>query len=214
MRPVIESPKAPTKLPASDRILEQARIHLFNYGYSAFTMDALATELGMSKKTLYVHFRSKDAILRATISNFAVGLRTEADIILVQPRLNFAEKLRGLAETIMERLGHIRPEILRELLRTAPHLHRHIEQVRSENIAQMFGRFIEAGQLAGAIHDDISPVFAGEYYMHAMQGMMHAETLRRLRLAPAETFDKALRLFFGGLLTPAGHKEYEKNFPR
>jgi AcrR family transcriptional regulator len=30
-------------------------------------MNALATELGMSKKTLYVHFRSKDAILRAAI---------------------------------------------------------------------------------------------------------------------------------------------------
>jgi len=30
MRPVIESPKAPTQLPPSNRILEQARIHLFN----------------------------------------------------------------------------------------------------------------------------------------------------------------------------------------
>ena len=169
-------------------------------------MNALATELGMSKKTLYVHFRSKDAILRAAISNFAGGLRTEAYIIPAQPRLNFAEKLRGFTETIMERLSRIRPGISPDLLRSAPHLHRHIEQVRSENIAQIFGRFIEAGQLAGAIHDDINPVFAGEYHMHA-------ETLGRLRLAPAETFDKALRLFFGGLLTPAGHKEYEKNFP-
>jgi hypothetical protein len=67
--------------------------------------------------------------------------------------------------------------------------------------------------LAGAVRDDISPVFAGEFYIHAIQGMMSADTMQRLRLTPAETFDRALRVFFGGLLTPTGQKEYEKTFP-
>ena len=45
--------------PPSRRILDAARVHLFTYGYSALTMDGLATELGMSKKTLYVHFHAQ-----------------------------------------------------------------------------------------------------------------------------------------------------------
>ena len=34
-------------------------------------MDALAAELGMSKKTLYVHFAGKDEIIGALIGGFA-----------------------------------------------------------------------------------------------------------------------------------------------
>lgn len=207
-------PSPATPATVRQRILAQARLHLFNHGYTGFTMDALAAELGMSKKTLYVHFRSKDAIIRTAISTFGAGVRAEADTILAQPRLTFCEKLRGFAHTMMERLETLRPAIVRDVQRAAPHIYRHMLQVRSENLGYAFGRFIEEGQLAGAVRDDVSPVFAGEFYVHAIQGMMSADTMQRLHLTPAETFERALRLFFGGLLTPSGQKEYEKTFPR
>jgi AcrR family transcriptional regulator len=213
--PAASSTSIPANKASPDaRILEQARVRLLGYGYAAFTMDALAGDLGMSKKTLYVHFQGKDAIIRAAMDDVGIALRHEADKILAQPRVTFAEKLRGLAETIVEKISRLRPEFIQELNRSAPHLHRHMQQLRGETISYVFGRFIEEGQLAGAIHDDINPVFAGEYYMHAMQGMMHGDTLRRLRLSPAETFEQAIRLFFGGLLTSHGKLEYEKSFPR
>jgi AcrR family transcriptional regulator len=205
---------APARDDIRARILAQSRLHLFNSGYRAFTMDHLAAELGISKKTLYVHFRSKDAIIRSVINDFAAGVRAEAEALIARPRLTFAEKLRGFAESMMARLEHVRPAVMRDLQRTAPHLHRYLQQVRSENIGYTFGRFLEEGQLTGAVRDDLSPVFAGEFYVHAMQGLMSPETQQRLRLSPAETFERALRIFFGGLLTPSGQKEYEKLFPR
>jgi len=177
-------------------------------------MDSLARKLGMSKKTLYVHFASKDAIIMAAIEAFAHGLRTEVEAILAQRRITFAEKLRAFAEAVAVRLGRLHPEFLTELLEFAPHIHRHLEQVRSQNMARIFGRFVEAGQLSGTIRDDVSPVFAGEFYMHAMQGMMNGATLARLKLTPTKTFDQALQIFYAGLLTPKGQKEYEKSFPR
>ncbi|MEO6002724.1 MAG: TetR/AcrR family transcriptional regulator [Opitutus sp.] len=195
------------------RILAQARTHFFHYGYSSFTMDDLATELGMSKKTLYVHFQSKEMIIRAVLDTFAAEVRSDAEQLLAHPSLAFAEKLRGFALSLMERLAQVSPAVLRDLQRFAPALHRHVEQLRGKNIPYIFGRFIEAGQIAGVVRDDISPVFAGEYYLHAMQGMMQPATLQRLNLPPQTVLDRALRLFFCGLLTPVGHKEYEKSFP-
>jgi hypothetical protein len=38
--------------------------------------------------------------------------------------------------------------------------------------------------------------------------------LQRLHLGPESVFENSIDLFFGGLLTPAGRKEYEKLFPR
>ena len=47
------------------RILAAAREHFFAHGFRRVTMDDLAQELGMSKKTLYAHFPSKTALLEA-----------------------------------------------------------------------------------------------------------------------------------------------------
>jgi AcrR family transcriptional regulator len=196
------------------RILDQARRHFFSYGYSAFTMDDLATDLGMSKKTLYVHFPGKETLIRAVLDAFSVEVRADADRLLADPGLSFTEKLRGFALGMMERFSRVTPAVLRDVQRFAPGIHRHIEQLRSKNIPHVFGRFVEAGQVAGMVRDDVSPVFAGEFYLHAMQGIMNPMTLQRLDLPPDVALDRALRMFFGGLLTPAGHKEYEKSFPR
>ena len=195
------------------RVLEQARRHFLAYGYSSFTMDDLATELGISKKTLYVHFQGKEMIIRAVLDAFAAELRVEADQLMANRSVAFAEKLRAFALTLMERLAQVSPAVLRDLQRFAPALHRHIEQLRSKNIPYIFGRFVEAGQIGGVVRDDVSPVFASEFLLHAMQGLMQPTTLQRLNIPPQVAVEQGLRIFFCGLLTPAGHKEYEKSFP-
>ena len=51
---------------ARQRIVAGARSH-FSRGLRGVTMDELAEELGMSKKTLYAHFRSKKAVVKAAM---------------------------------------------------------------------------------------------------------------------------------------------------
>ncbi|MGA3007796.1 MAG: TetR/AcrR family transcriptional regulator [Opitutaceae bacterium] len=190
------------------------RARFFAHGYSAFTMADLATELGMSKKTLYVHFRGKHAIIRAVIDEMAAEIRADAETVLHDSRLTFVEKLRGFVQGMIERLASADHTVMRDLQRFAPDLHRYIEQMRSRNIPYIFGRFVEEGQLCGAVCDDVSPIIAVEFLLHAVQGMMQPAVLKRLRLGPPDVFENSINLFFGGLLTPAGRKEYEKFFPR
>nr|MBA3354117.1 helix-turn-helix transcriptional regulator [Blastocatellia bacterium] len=51
------------------RVLEAARGHFFHHGFRNVTMDDLAAELGVSKKTLYAHFPGKDALLEAVLND-------------------------------------------------------------------------------------------------------------------------------------------------
>lgn len=214
IRPLREQPLVNTPPPPPQRILAEARALFFSRGYSAFTMDDLAAALGMSKKTLYVHFPGKDAMIRAVIDGFATEVRADTEALLANHSLQFAEKLRGFAQGMVERLSKLTPAILADLEQYAPPLHQYILQTRAKNLPYVFGRFLEEGQLCGAVRDNVSPVFASEFFLHAMQGLMQADTLKRLRVAPEACFDHAVRLFFGGLLTPSGQKEHEKLFPR
>lgn len=204
----------PPSSPVRARILQQAREHLFTRGYNSLTMAELATELGMSKKTLYVHFAGKEPLLREVILEFGQEVRAGAELILGDPSLSFAEKLRRFAEAMIERLSHLNPHLIRDLQRYAPELHRLTEQVRRENIPFIFGRLIKEGQGAGMVRVEVNPAFATEFLLHAMQGLHLPTTLQRLHLAPQDVFRQAINLFFGGLLTPAGRKDYEKLFPR
>jgi AcrR family transcriptional regulator len=199
---------------ATQRIVAAARRHLFAYGYSSFTMDDLARELGMSKKTLYVHFPGKDALVEQIIDGFARDARATADAIFADKELGFIEKLRRFTASMVERFAQLHPHMLRDLERSAPHIYRHIEEVRYRNIPHVFGQLLRQGQAAGRVRPDLDPAFAIEFWRPAVQSLMHPATLERLKLRPDEAFTQAINLFFGGLLTPVGHKEYEKLLPR
>src|SRR5260221_1635143 len=95
--------------PVPIRIVRQARAHLFAHGYSQCTMDELAAELGMSKKTLYVHFAGKEALMHAVVEDLSREIRASADGLFANPRLNFAEKLQGFAEGMVERTARMNP---------------------------------------------------------------------------------------------------------
>ena len=55
--------------PNRQRIINAARGHFFNHGFRSVTMDDLAEELGISKKTLYAHFPGKFDLLEAVLSD-------------------------------------------------------------------------------------------------------------------------------------------------
>lgn len=200
--------------PAVARILRQAREHFFVHGYCACTMDDLAAELGMSKKTLYVHFPGKESIMRAVLDQLGREVRADAEELLANRQLGFSEKLRGFAEGMVQRLALLNPRTLRDLQRFAPELYALTVELRQKNIPYIFGRFIEEGKLTGKVRDDVDAAFAVEFFLQAMIGLIHPATLDRLNLAPREVLPRAIDLFFGGLLTPAGRKEHEKLFAR
>jgi AcrR family transcriptional regulator len=50
-----------------DEILDAARALLSQRGYAAMSMDDLASQVGISKPTLYSHFPTKDDIVIATV---------------------------------------------------------------------------------------------------------------------------------------------------
>src|SRR5262249_4713398 len=50
-----------------DRILDAAERLLARFGYKKTTMEDIAREAGLGKRTLYLHFASKEAVALATI---------------------------------------------------------------------------------------------------------------------------------------------------
>lgn len=77
------SPLPPTRPRAAptgttrDAILDAAGTLLGRYGYTKTTMDDLAREAGVARRTLYLHFQSKDEIFLARIDRVVERLLGE-----------------------------------------------------------------------------------------------------------------------------------------
>ena len=202
------APALPVESPDA-RILATAQRQLFTYGYNALTMDDLARELGMSKKTLYVHFPSKDTLAETILDGIGKSIRTQLEAVLSHPKFTFAQKLCGVIDVVGSLLGKVSPATFRDLQRYAPHLYQKIEAIRQKNIPFVIGSLIRTGIAEGMVRPEIDPAFAAEFWLQAIRGLIQPDILDRTQLTPKQTLGKSIHLFFNGLLTPAGRKDYE-----
>jgi AcrR family transcriptional regulator len=60
-----------------DRILEKAHEMFMRYGIRSVSMDDIAAQLGVSKKTLYQYYTDKEELVNAVLSGVLEGNRNQ-----------------------------------------------------------------------------------------------------------------------------------------
>lgn len=194
-----------------ERILAAARQHFFRYGFARFTMDDLAAELGMSKKTIYVHFRGKEELIDALISAKMTHVLAGVDTILARSGAGFSERATELFRHVIAELGEVSQVFLRDLSRLVPEAYEKLEKVRRENIPRIWKKLLEEGISAGAVRADLDTTFAANFMLLAIQALLHPDNLGQFKMTPGEAMKRIFDLTFAGMLTSKGLKDYEKN---
>ena len=189
------------------RILQKAGPLLMSRGFTLLNMSDLATDLGISKKTLYLHFETKQQLALAVIEAFAANLRRDAEAILSDPSLNFLDKLQGLMLGIIERMSVVNSGALEDLKRRAPEAYLRIEQLRAKMIPYLFGSLLEQGIEEGLVREDVNLALAIDYHLHAIQGLLDPAALARLKLSLGAASQQAFRIFFHGVLNPSATQQ-------
>ena len=82
-----------------ERILE-ATIKVFNKKGLKFTMDDIAEELSMSKKTIYTVFDNKEAMFFCMVDYCFDKIKEQKNKVLSDDTLTTSEKLRGVLKVL------------------------------------------------------------------------------------------------------------------
>src|SRR4051812_47673665 len=99
--------------PAHAQIVAEARRHFFAHGFRGVTMDDLAVELGMSKKTLYAHFPSKTALLETVVREKMQSVQSDFEQIVKEPTDDVLATLHGLVACLQGHTTEIQPAFFR-----------------------------------------------------------------------------------------------------
>lgn len=187
------------------RILEAARAHFFRHGFRNVTMDDLAGELAVSKKTLYAHFASKDALLEAVLRDKFESIRATLQSAAPGKAKHFPDALRDLLSGLQRELAEFEPPFLRDMHK-APETFQRLEQRRSRLIREHFGRLFRQGQRDGNVRTDVPAKLMIETLLGAVHGIMNPQKLDELGLAPKAAFAGLIDLLLHGAVVAKGSK--------
>jgi AcrR family transcriptional regulator len=168
-------------------------------------MDDLARELGMSKKTLYSHFESKEELLRAVLVRRTGEVDRGLEAI-VSAKESFPAKLGHLARFLQGKVAEVSPVFLEDIRRYAPECFRVVEEFRGRAIPRYFGRLFEEGIRTGHVRKQVNRELLIRMLVLSIQGIIRPEAVEELRLRPREALDHILAILFDGILTPTGRR--------
>ena len=188
------------------QIVGAARAHFFTHGFRSVTMDDLAEELGVSKKTLYAHFPSKIALLEAVLADKFTGVQAKLnDIARAYPH-DFSTALHELLANMQRELDEIKSPFVRDMRQKAPHVFKTVERRRADLIERFFGNLFIEGQRTGMVRKDVPAKLIIEILLAMVQAIMNPPKMEELGMMPKEGFAGILKIVLEGALTRKGRK--------
>ncbi|MEW6275906.1 MAG: TetR/AcrR family transcriptional regulator [Bacillota bacterium] len=119
-----------------EKILQTMKNLAARKGFSAVTVDELAAACGISKRTLYRYFQSKEEIVEKVLEELMTGIDRRAEEIFTGPA-SPPEKLRAMAGAVAEGARFMEPHVFHDLQRRYPHLWEKIDRFRAGRLHRL-----------------------------------------------------------------------------
>jgi AcrR family transcriptional regulator len=191
-----------------ERILLAARDQYLRLGFSRVTMDETASVLGISKKTLYLHFSSKEDLVREVCAHFQSECDAGVRAIHQDDSLSPLQKLRKQTEFIAEIYRQMSPSLIHDLQRSQPEIWREVDEHRKQCVETDFMALIREGRAKGTFRLDIDEHLFLKVYLTTVEGLLQPHVLSELPFQPVEVYETISRILFEGFLTDKARMDY------
>jgi AcrR family transcriptional regulator len=177
-------------------------------GFSAVTTDETARAAGISKKTLYQHFSSKDELLRSVVRENSQRHNDAIRAICRDETCSIGKRLRGMMNYLSKLFGEISPAMVHDLRRSAPRVWDDVEKGRQRCIQEDFGALLKEGRERGDFRKDVDPKIFMMIYSETIRNVINPQAFEKLGVPPARVFETVYKVLFEGILTDKARKEY------
>ncbi len=195
-----------------DRILQAARDKFFEHGFVKVRVDEIATDLGMSKKTVYKFFPTKEVLVRKVVHFVMrqVNARVEA---IVKSERPFIEKLSELLSLIGRVWGRAGKQLPVDMKKYFPDVWKEIETFRREKILNNLQAMFEQAKREGALRDDVDPQLFILMFITCVEGIMNPTTLAEHSFSLSDAFRGIFKILLEGAMTDEAKAKYHRFEP-
>ncbi len=208
----MEELRIETEQNLSTRIVDAARELFLEHGYSKVSASEIAQAIGISKKTLYREFETKEDILRAVILPKLKESAKQIDTILADRAMPFLDKLKEVMSMIGFQHQRVSPILSRDVFIHAPEVWREIHEVKQARFRK-FGVLLEEGIERGVFRSDVPSEIILRSYTAAVENIMVPQTQGELPCTAQVAFQSLIKILFEGILEPDARKNITKRKP-
>jgi AcrR family transcriptional regulator len=185
---------------AKEKIFAHAWEQFFSHGLSGISVEALTSELSMSKKTFYQVFDSKDDLVEQIMERKMGEVNQGMEHILDRP-IDSVEKLKAMVAFMGETIGGISTMTFAELHRHYPNLWQRVEKFRRERLTRSISHLLEQGIREGFVRKEVNTRVFLLSYLAAIEGIMQSNILSHESFSSKEALEAIMDIFFKGILT-------------
>jgi AcrR family transcriptional regulator len=201
-------PSNPQTQSQENAIMEHGLDMILHGGVKGFTVESLAKDLAMSKKTIYKFFPTKDILLQKTFQYITTIIARKFQHIR-NLDINPLDKFETAITEILKTLNRVSIPKISELKARYPHIWREIETFRLARREDFLCIFTEA-QEQGYIREDLDLELTSIIFMNIINEVFQPEFFMRHNLGLRETLLGFQAIFLRGIVTDKGRKYIEE----
>ena len=177
------------------------------FGVRSVTMDDIARQAGVSKKTIYHEFADKNQLVYETFS-FAL----EEDIVRMEdlPKIKdgIIEHLVGLTHFIRKRFADMNPLVMNEIQRYFPQCWRLFEDFKHGHILKEIMELLDKGKEEGFFRPEINTEIIALMRLEQMMVIFDPIKFPPSRYNQVELQLQIFEHFLHGIFTDKGREAY------
>jgi len=157
-----------------DTILEKSIEMFLNYGFKSVTMDDISKELGVSKKTIYTHYKTKNELVKACVLVTFERISNGIDTICALKK-NPIEELFDIKEFVIENLKGEKSSPQYQLEKYYPQLFKILKKKQFDVMELCIKENLERGIDIGHYRADIDINFISKIYFSGVISIKNIE---------------------------------------
>lgn len=186
---------------SKERVLEGCQRLWSSRGLRDFTMDELAAEAGLSKRTVYKYYPSKEAIIVAVVERMMADVAAESDRLFNEGRTPGEIFYHTMDYLFMRTSFLTSKRSLEEMLRYYPHIWQRIHDYRIQRLDHMVTAI--TGRSTGSTPPGIDVRIAKAVVISAISTILDPHFL----LENGLTFQEAASQVFRLLMMMLGYEQ-------
>ena len=170
-------------------------------GFYGVTVDELAARTGISKRTIYRYFSSKEEIIGVVMEEFISETSRKVTLALCSAR-DPVEQVTNLIRTISEQIKVLQSPALYDLQKHYPHIWDKVERFREERIQEIFkGLFLNDTE--GRFRK-VNPIIFTAALIAGVRATINPTFIMENNLSPEETLQSLFTVFLQGIVKRPG----------
>ncbi|MEO8823178.1 MAG: TetR/AcrR family transcriptional regulator [Ginsengibacter sp.] len=188
-----------------DRIKEKADELFRRYGVKSVTMDEIATQLGVSKKTIYQSFKDKNELVDAVIENMLEHNKT-CCIDSRNKASNAVQEVYFGMVSLQEMLDNMNPSILFDIERGHPITFKKFKEFKYHFLFDLMKRNVERGKEEGLYREEINAEIICKVRIELIMLAFNEEIFPKHQYSLVYIQQQIIEYFLYAMVTPKGYK--------